>query len=357
MFSVIMAGGVGTRFWPCSRRKHPKQLLDLTGGGSMIRLTVERLSGLSSPEEIFIITNRSQAKAIRAEVAGGVSPGNIISEPVGRNTSAAIGLAGVLLRRIDPDSRMLVLPADHLIEPVAAFEKAVRAAEAYVADRGGFLTFGIQPTRPETGYGYIQAGARVFSHSGLDVFAAEAFLEKPDPPTAERFFETGTYFWNSGMFMWNTDEILEAIERFIPDLYAVFVDVDERLGSENLAEILDDVYPQAPDISIDYGVMERADQVVVLRPDFSWNDVGSWEYLRDLHPPDAHGNVSIGDHVLIDSSGNTIYSPDRLIGVMGVDELAVIDAGDAILICPRQRVQEVRRIVDRLKDTGREEYY
>ncbi len=352
-----MAGGVGQRFWPRSRRRHPKQLLDLTGRGSMIMLTVERLKAISSPEEIFIITNRSQRAAIETEIAGRIPSENIISEPVGRNTSAAICLAAALLKQREADSLMLVLPADHLIEPTEAFEKAVRIAASYVSQNRGLLTFGIQPIRPETGYGYIHVGERVQHTEGLEIYRARAFLEKPDLERAKRFCEEGTYLWNSGMFLWKTDDILEALKRYLPDLFTRLDGIGGRSGKEGLDDYLEAVYPEVPSISIDYGVMEKAENVVVLKPDFLWNDIGSWEYLRDVRPLDKKGNAAVGEHIFIDSSENTVFSPDRLIGMIGVDNLVVVDGGDSMLICRRDRAQEVREIVENLKKQGREQFY
>ncbi len=323
----------------------------------MIKLTVDRLGNISSPEEIFIITNRAQCAAIVEEVSGKIPPENVIAEPMGRNTSAAIGLAAVLLKRRAEDAIMLVLPADHIIEPVDKFENAVRVAASYVSKNGGLLTFGIRPNRPETGYGYIHAGEGVYEERGLEVFRAHEFLEKPDAEKASHFLEAGTYFWNSGMFLWKTNGILKALDKHLPDLYVLLQDIEKQLESEDLNVVLESVYPKAPSISIDYGVMEKAEDVVVLKADFDWNDVGSWEYIRDIRALDEKGNATVGEHALIDSSGNIVFSPDRLVGMIGVDNLVVVDAGDAMLICGRDRVQEVRKIVELLEKSGKEEFY
>jgi mannose-1-phosphate guanylyltransferase len=349
MFSVIMAGGVGQRFWPRSRRKHPKQLLDLTGQGSMIKLTVDRLKNLSAPEEILIITNRAQRRAIEKEVAGRVPAENIIGEPEGRNTAPAIGLGAVLLERRRPNSTMLVLPADHIIEPLDKFEIAIRTAASYVTETDVLLTFGIRPSRPDTGYGYIHAGEEVHSEGGLKIFRTRAFLEKPDAETANRFLREGTYFWNSGMFLWRTGSIITEIRKYMPELYRLLSNIERSLADDDLDSILASSYSEAPSVSIDYGIMEKAENVAVLEADFQWNDVGSWEYIRDIRPPDSEGNAVVGEHVLVDSRDNTVFSPDRLIGMVGVENLVVIDGGDSILICRRDRVQDVRKVVQQLK--------
>lgn len=353
MLSVIMAGGVGERFWPQSRRKRPKQILDLTGKGSMIRLTVERLEGLSRPEEIFIITNVEQQALISREVAGTVAPENVICEPVGRNTAPCIGLAAVVLRKKYGDCPMLVLPADHLIERVGRFQSLARAAAAYVTDHGGLLTFGMQPTRPETGYGYIEAAERVFNKDDVEIYRAAAFLEKPTLERAVKFLEGGRHYWNSGMFMWTTETILDGISRHLPDLFSLLTQIEAGIGTRPLPEVLKALYQKAPPISIDYGVMEKAGDVVVMKADFSWNDVGSWEFLRDIRAADANGNVSVGEHVFVDASNNTVVSSDRTVGLLGVDNIVVVDGGDTILVCRRDKAQEVKKIVKTLKERNR----
>lgn len=355
MLTVIMAGGVGERFWPWSRRKRPKQLLDLTGRGSMIGLTVDRLRGLSEPDEIFVVTNVDQREAILSELSGVVDPENVIGEPVGQNTAPCIGLSALLLERRHGIQPMLVLPADHLIEPVEDFQSLVRAGAAFVAEHRALLTFGIQPTRPETGYGYIRAGEMVLEEGNARVFRAEEFLEKPDAATARKFAKSGRHFWNSGMFMWNTDVILEEIATHLPDLSAVLNRIGGEMGTRPLPEVLKDQYPHAPSISIDYGIMEKASDVVVLKAEFDWNDVGSWEFMRDAYGEDDNGNVSVGEHVTIDSSGNTIVSPDRTVAVLGVDDTIVVDGGDTILICKRERAQEVKKVVQILHERSRDD--
>ncbi len=350
MLTVIMAGGVGERFWPWSRRKRPKQLLDLTGRGSMIDLTVDRLEGLSTPDEILIVTNVEQRDSILAEVSGRVPPENVIGEPVGKNTAPCIGLAALLLRRKHGNQPMLVLPADHLVEPIENFRELVQSAAAYVAEHGALLTFGIKPTRPETGYGYIHAGEALNDNGGAPVFRTLEFLEKPDALTAKKFVESGDYFWNSGMFMWTADVILDEISAHLPDLSAVLDRIEAESGTRQLPEVLKEQYPQAPSISIDYGIMEKAADVVVMKAEFDWNDVGSWEFIRDVHDADADGNVTVGDTVMIDAGGNTVVSPDRLVAILGVDDIVVVDGGDSILVCKRDRVQEVKKIVQALHE-------
>lgn len=355
MLSVILAGGVGERFWPRSRRKTPKQLLDLTGKGTMISLTVERARTVSRPEEIFIITNAAQKDAVAREVADVVLVENIIGEPMGRNTAPAIGLAAVIARKRFGDAAFLVLPADHLVEGLEQYKAAVRLAESYVNDHDCLLTFGITPARPETGYGYIHAGECLQAGDGADVFEAVSFHEKPTPDRAREFVEDGSFVWNSGMFCWRPGPLLSAINAHEPELYRVLTDIDTGMGTTDLDSVLNSTYSRAPSTSIDYAVMEKADNVVVVRGDFYWNDIGGWESIRDVYSCDESGNVLVGEHVVFDSEDNTIFSPDRTVGIVGLKNVVVVDSGDAILVCARDRVQQVRKIVDILKEEGKEE--
>lgn len=353
MLGVIMAGGFGQRFWPKSRRQRPKQLIDLTGGGSMISLTADRMRALCSPDEIFVMTTASQAEAVAREIAGRVPRANIVGEPVGRNTAPTIGLAALLLQRRFGDVPMMVVPADHFITDENVFVREAREAEAYVGEHDCLLTFGIRPSRAETGYGYIHAGRELTGKGGVALFEVESFREKPSADEARAFVEDGTYFWNSGMFVWRPSVILKAIEAHLQDLSGLLGRIDERLGTEPLENVLNSLYEKAPSISIDYGVMERADNVVVLRAGFYWNDIGSWESIRELFRGDARGNVLVGDHVVVDGSENTVFSPEKLVALIGVDGIVVVDGGDAILVCRRDRVQEVRGVVERLTKNGK----
>jgi mannose-1-phosphate guanylyltransferase len=354
LLSVIMAGGCGLRFWPRSRRVQPKQLINLTGKGSMISLTVERMRSFSKPDEIIILTNAAHAEAIAREVGGEVPRENIIGEPVGRNTAPSIGLAAVLVERRFGDIPFMVLPADHLVSDPDVFERCVRAAEEYTGRHDCLLTFGIKPTRPETGYGYIHAGETLSEAGGVSLFHAESFLEKPTLEKAETFMKSGDYFWNSGMFFWRPSVIREAVRTYLPDLGVVLAQLESRLGTEDLDDVLKSIYGDAPSVSIDYGVMEKADNVVVIQGDFYWNDVGSWESIREVFPKDPNGNVLVGDHIIIDGAENTVYSPDRFVAVVGLENVVVVDSGDAILVARRDRVQQVRDIVDALRKDGKD---
>jgi mannose-1-phosphate guanylyltransferase len=276
---------------------------------------------------------------------------------MGRNTAPCIGLAAVLMERAHGNQPMLVLPADHLVEPVVDFQRLARAGAECVAESDVLLTFGIRPTRPETGYGYIHAGEVVTDSGGAVIREAKAFLEKPTAEKAGEFLRDGSYFWNSGMFMWTTGTILAEIGLHLPELASLLEEIEKGMGTRPLGEVLNSLYPQAPSISIDYGVMEKATRVVVLEADFEWNDVGSWEFIRDIYPADEAGNVAVGEHVLIDARGNTIVSRDRLVGVVGLDDVVVVDGGDTILVCKRDRVQEVKKIVQALRDHGREDLF
>jgi mannose-1-phosphate guanylyltransferase len=348
-----MAGGVGERFWPSSRRQRPKQLLDLTGQGSMIRLTLARLEGLATPDETFVYTNHEQRDAIVAELAGMIPPENVVGEPDVRNTAPCIGLAAVVARARGGDRAMLVLPADHLVSPVERFRELVRAGERHVEAHADLLTFGVAPTRPETGYGYIRPDGPA-GGAAAPIFRVAAFLEKPDAERASRLVAEGC-LWNSGMFMWRTDTVIDGIARHLPELAPVLDRIAAGMGTRPLAEVLKREYVKAPSISIDFGLMEKADNVVVMKADFDWNDVGSWEFIRDAYPADTDGNVAVGDHVLIDAKNNTIVSRERLVAIVGVDDVVVVEDGGAILVCRRDRVQEVKRVVAELKRRGRDD--
>jgi mannose-1-phosphate guanylyltransferase len=318
----------------------------------MISLTVERARLVSDKEEIFIITLADQKDAIARELGGAIPKENIVGEPVGRNTAPSIGLAALLIKKRFGDVPFLVLPADHLVEGDEQFESVVRGAGRYVADHDCLLTFGIIPSRPETGYGYIRMGKRLSGQPGSEVFDVESFHEKPSPHRAREFVDDGRFLWNSGMFCWRVETILDAISNYVPELYSVLSEIESGMGTAGLEAVLNASYQRAPATSIDYGVMEKADNVVLMKGQFYWNDVGSWESIRDIYPRDENGNVLIGEHVLFDSTDNTVFSPDRTVGVIGVDHLVIVDSGDAFLVCARDRVQQVREIVNALKKKG-----
>ena len=317
--AVIMAGGVGTRFWPRSREKSPKQLLEIVGKGTMIQNTLKRLEGVVRNQDVFVITNRLQRTQVIRQLPT-VPEENIIDEPVGRNTAPCIGLAALHVSRLDPGAVMIVLPADHVIADVAEFHRVLNVALGTAADSKSLLTIGIQPTHPETGYGYIQ----IFNDEGAHnpyfsrgVLKVKTFAEKPNLQTAERFLASGDFLWNSGMFVWRVDAILEQIHHCLPDLHAELRKIDKTIDTPTYQSTLEKVYGVIRGISIDYGVMEKSERVFVIPGDFGWSDLGSWDEVFRQAGKDASGNSITGTVILRNTRNSYIYSPDKVVAASG----------------------------------------
>jgi len=357
MYVVIMAGGSGTRFWPLSRTKAPKQLMSVFGGKSMLQRTVERVLPLA-PKRIMIVTNTHQAMETARQVAEYTSiPVDIVAEPVGRNTAPAIALAARIIGHHDPDSTMIVLPADHYIRNEAEFCRIVNVA-VEAACSGSLITLGIEPTRPETGYGYIEAGACDQSGTASPV---KRFVEKPDVARALEFLDAGNFYWNSGMFIWKTAAILGELALQMPALDAAVGKVSCGAADWKLAALqpqINSLYESIPGESIDYGVMERAASVKVIPANFGWSDVGSWSALPEVIDADPAGNVSIATAGLIsiDSTDSLVYGNGKMAALVGVDNLIVVDTPDAILVCRKDRAQDVKKVVESIQQSGRSEY-
>ncbi len=351
IFAVVMAGGVGSRLWPLSRERSPKQLLHIMGEGTMIQNTVARLQPLIPYENIFIVTNKAQVASFHEQVPQ-VPPENLIAEPFGRNTAPCVALAATLLHRRDPEAVMVVLPADHFIQNVGEFQQKLRLACEAAYEMRCLVTMGITPTRPETGFGYIQQSDRRdaenrFHDQGLRRVAT--FAEKPDLPTAERFLASGDFLWNSGMFVWRVDVIEAALRRFLPETYEQMQRVDEVAGTPEFPDVLENIYRQIHSISIDYGIMEKADNVYVTQCEFGWSDVGSWDETYRLARKDANGNSIVGDVVTIETRNSFIRTAGKMIATVEVDDLIVVDTEDALLICKRGESQKVQAVVDYLR--------
>ena len=356
MYIVILAGGSGTRFWPLSRKSTPKQLMSVFGGKSMLQRTVERVLPLN-PKRVMVVTNALQAAETRRqlEYIEGV-PVDVIEEPVGRNTAPAIGLAASIIARFDPDGVMAVLPADHYILDEERFRATLLLCRT-VAREGKLVTLGISPTRPETGYGYIEADAAV---DGAPV-AVRRFVEKPPLERALEFLATGRFYWNSGMFVWGACTILDEIGRFMPDLSAALA----KLTFESDIWELADLKPQIADIyggikgeSIDFGVMEKARDVQVIAASFGWSDVGSWSALPEVMEADGEGHVVIDakGSVSVGSDGCLAYGGGKLVAFVGVKDLIVVDTPDALLVCAKSAAQNVKKVVEELERRGCGEY-
>jgi len=354
--AVIMAGGKGERFWPLSTPEKPKQFIELTGAGTLIQQTVARAAQIIPFRDIYVVTSREHL-ALAKEQLPQLPESNFIAEPAGRDTAPCIGLAAVWLERTDPDALMLVLPADHHIPDGERFCDLANLALAHAARTGGLVTLGIQPDRPETGYGYIElgeacaeAGGSGAGGTGAIVHRVRRFHEKPDRVRAEQYVTSGRFLWNAGIFAWSVGSIRAEIARLLPEIHAGLEDLAAQPSHAAMVERLPDLFPTLPRISIDHGVLERAGQVYVVPSDFRWDDLGSWTAAARLHKPDDSGNVLRGRVVADDCRNVFVQSSGRLVATLGVNDLIVVETPDAVLIAAPDRAQEIRRLAVRARE-------
>ncbi len=344
---VILAGGQGSRFWPVSRQKKPKQFFSIAENGeSLIHATAERLEPLVGAENIIVVTNIIHRPLVEEHVPDA----RILCEPFGRNTAASIGLAAIFLRRENPNTVMITVPADHAVTDADMLLRTIERAVALASSGERLVTIGIEPTSPNTGYGYIRCGKEL----GERTYQVNRFFEKPSYERARQYVASGEYLWNSGMFAWRVDAILKAISDHMPSLAEALTKIDASIGSNKEQPTIGAVFEKLESVSIDFGVLEHAKNCAVVRAEpFGWSDVGSWDQWAQHFKPDARGNLTRGEAIVVDSDGCIVHSEHRLTAVIGAENMIVIDSGDAILVCPRERVQEVRTVVDELRKRGR----
>ncbi len=344
LWAVIMAGGSGTRFWPESREATPKQFLRVFGKKTLLEQTFERLKPLISPRHTLVVTQKDKVSRVRALMKK-VPAAQVVGEPVGRNTAPCAVLAARMALEKDPEAVIALLPADHRIEDEAAFRRALKHAALVAQSTGLSVTFGVKPAFAHTGYGYLELGG-IFSKGALPVFRLKHFHEKPDLKRAQKFFKAGRFLWNSGMFVWKASALLEAAQKYLPEA----PQIAEKIVRAGVKPGMDKFYAGMPNISIDYALMEPLKGKILACPvDFGWNDVGSWESLRDLHPADKEGNIVLGEPLLIESGGNIVKTGKKLTVLLGMKDHLVVDTHDALLICPVSHAQSIRKVVHALK--------
>jgi mannose-1-phosphate guanylyltransferase len=351
LHAVIMAGGSGTRFWPASRGDRPKQLLSLAADDPLLRVTVDRILPLVPAERLWVVTTAPTADATR-DLLDDLDPNHVLIEPTGRDTAACVAYAARMLLHHDPDAHCLVFPADHVIPDEVRFRSAMAAGARMVADRGGLLTFGIAPTRPETGYGYLELGGEAGTDGEWRIHTLDRFVEKPDFATAQGYLSDGGFLWNSGMFAWRAADLLAEVRRQLPLLSEGIGAIGEAIGADDEAEVLTEIYPHLPRTSVDFGIMESARQCWCVPVDFSWSDVGSWPALAEVLTTGESGNVVRGRNVDLDAEGNILVGDRVLIAAVGVRDLVVVATPDAVLVVPKDDAQRVKEVVDILRDRG-----
>ncbi|MCS7050860.1 MAG: mannose-1-phosphate guanylyltransferase [Thermomicrobium sp.] len=354
MWAVIPAGGSGTRLWPASRRNRPKFLLPLPGPRSMLQETWERLRPVVLPQHCFVVTGAAHLDAVRQQLPD-LPPSQLIAEPSPRGTGPAIGLAAFLVARQAPQALLGSFAADHYVADPEAFRRAVRAG-LRAASEGYLVTIGVTARYPETGYGYIRVGEPLFVAEGLTVHRVSQFKEKPDRPTAEAYVRSGEYCWNASMFLWRVDVFLEALRRFLPDVYAPLSAIAACWGTPEGQRCLEELWPTIPEVTIDHGIMERADDVAVVPAEFGWADLGDWHGLAELLADERDDSVALGcEHLGLDTRATLIYGGRRLVVTLGVADLVVVDTDDVLLVAHRSRAQDVREVVRQLERHGRHE--
>ena len=346
-YVVIMAGGRGERFWPESRLARPKQLLPIVGDDAMLAQTIKRLEGLVEARDVFVITNIEQRDAV-LQVCPQLDPAKVIGEPIGRDTAAAVGLATVLVRREDADASFAMLPADAVIHDAEGLRATLESAFAAAEANAVLATIGITAAFPATGYGYIQQGDKLNDYAGRTVYNVKRFVEKPDLTTAQRYLDSGDYFWNAGMFVWSVRSIIAELEKSTPSLWAALQAIDVGLSAgSDLDGLLEVHYPKLEKISVDYAIIEKAANVVMVESGFDWDDVGEWPAVARHYPADAQGNVVRGTAHIEQSSGNIVFSRDEghLVALLGVEDLIVVKTADATLVCHKDKAQDLKQLV------------
>ncbi|NND98302.1 MAG: mannose-1-phosphate guanylyltransferase [Pirellulaceae bacterium] len=350
LHAVIMAGGSGTRFWPASRKLKPKQLLALSGDRTMIQSTADRLGSLVPAERQMVITNQILTDAIGKQLPD-VPTDNIVGEPCKRDTAPCVGLAAAMICRRDPDATMVVMPSDHVINAPEPFQNAIRAGEQLIQqDPTRIVTFGIKPTYPAESFGYIEGGDAL-DFDDAQAFKVVQFREKPNRETAEEYVASGKFYWNGGIFLWRAATILDALKRFEPEMHAHLTAIADAMDSDSFVATLKDEFTAIKGKSIDYAVMERYDNIVVIEAPFPWDDVGSWQSLSRLHEPDDNGNTVVGSHVGIDTRGTIIHGDaNHTIVTIDVEDMIVVHTADATLVAPKHAEERVREVVKALEE-------
>ena len=355
MYAVIMAGGAGRRFWPLSRSKRPKQFLNILGEDTLLKQTAERLLPLIDRQKTIVLTGKEHYKEALKELPQ--IPGeNVMAEPEGKNTAACMALGAVAVKMRDPDGVMALLPADHYIRDAESFRKALEAAGEIARLGEHLVTLGVEPTHPETGYGYIAKEKRAYTEGGFEVYKAARFEEKPDARRAKQFLRDRKHLWNSGMFVLSVKTAYKLLERHMPRLYKEMLKLEDAAAQGTFEKVISEVYKNLESTSIDYGVAEKASNVFVIPVSFGWSDVGNWGGVHQLLPKTEGDNVLIGNSFCRDTSNSLVYSSGRLVVAMGLENMLVVDSGDAVLICPMERDQEIKKLVELMEEKGMEEY-
>lgn len=349
-YCIIMAGGIGSRFWPISRTGKPKQFLDILGTGkSFIRHTYERFEGIIPPENFLVVTNEKY-KPLVLEHIPELADDQVLGEPVGRNTAPCIAYAAWRLAAADPDASMVVTPADHLILNESEFRYVIEEGFGFIEPGDAMMTIGIRPNRPDTGYGYIQVESASASPTHPDIHKVKTFTEKPNLEMAKLFVESGEFFWNSGIFIWNVSTIMQALQEFLPETQQHFASIAPHYNTPAEKEHIAEIYPECRNISIDFGVMEKARNVYVRCSDFGWSDIGTWGSLYQHSPKDEQGNVLSSKSLVYNTRNCIIKGPEqKVIVVEGLDDYIVVDTPDALMICPKAQEQEIKKFIDDVK--------
>lgn len=351
IYGVIPAGGSGTRLWPVSRSAKPKFLMPLPGPGSMLQETLDRLRPIIDPGDVYILTGHAHAVDVSRQLPD-VPTDNIVVEPAARGTGPAIGFGAALIARRDPDAIMGSFAADHYVADAEGFRRAVLVA-ARAAQQGYLVTLGVEPTHPHTGYGYIHRAGKIAEDDGFTVYEVESFKEKPDLPTAERFFNSGEYSWNASMFIWSVRSLLEAMRDLLPDVYETLQEIAEAWDTPDREAVMERLWPSIRNVTIDHGIMEHAGKVAVVPVDFGWADVGGWDNVAALLAKTEEENMVIGArHLEQDTRSTLIIGHGRTVATVGVENLVIVDTEDALLVCSREKAQDVKFIVERLKAEG-----